>query len=47
MVGDDVAGVGRSGANQGVGHFVGAGITGSGDDRACQGPGRLVDGDTG
>src|SRR6478752_2489191 len=36
-VGDDVAGAGQGGADQGVGFVVGAGVAGGGDDRPGQG----------
>ena len=36
-VGDDVAGAGQRGADQGVGFVVGAGVAGGGDDRTRQG----------
>jgi hypothetical protein len=39
VVGDDVAGAGQSGANEGVGL---AGMAGIGDDRAGEGSGRVV-----
>ena len=37
VVGDDVAGAGECGADQGVGFVVGAGVAGGGDDRTRQG----------
>ena len=36
-VGDDVAGAGEGGADQGVGFVVGAGVAGVGDNRTRQG----------
>ena len=36
VVGDDVAGAGQGGADQGVGFVVGAGVAGGGDDRTRQ-----------
>ena len=44
-VGDDVAGAGQGGADQGVGFVVGAGVAGGGDDRARQGLGGVERGD--
>jgi hypothetical protein len=44
VVGDDAAGAGHSGANEGVG-LVGAGMAGIDDDRAGEGSGRVVGGD--
>ena len=37
VVGDDVAGAGEGGADQGVGFVVAAGVAGAGDDRARKG----------
>ena len=37
VVGDDVAGAGEGGADQGVGFVVGAGVAGVGDDRTGEG----------
>ena len=42
MVGDDVAGSGQGGADQGVGFVAGAGVAGVGDDRTGQGLGGVV-----
>ena len=44
-VGDDVAGAGQGGADQGVGFVVGAGVAGGGDDRTRQGLGGVERGD--